>query len=236
MLTPLDIHNKEFKKGMRGYNIDEVDEFLDEIIRDFEALYKENLDLKDKMQKQEENINQYKEIENALQNTLVLAQKISEEVKQNAQKEAELFIWEARKKAEQIIAGTQDDITESIKKLEKLSGIEKQLFVKIKSFLMTQLELVENYDLEVEVKKEVENKAQKVIEEVHKEARKKVEELEEGTQKIAEEVQEELEKEMPKKTSKKGKTVKAETTEEKELPENVSVDSAGDTEGDTIQD
>ena len=226
MLTPLDIHNKEFKKSMRGYNIDDVDEFLDEIIRDFEALYKESLDLKDKMQKQEENINQYKEIEKALQNTLVLAQKISEEVKQNAQKEAELFIWEARKKAEQIIAGAQDDITESIKKLEKLSGLEKQMFVKIRSFLMAQLELVESYDVEVE--KEVKREVQKVIEEVQEETQKvieeveeeeeveEVEEVEEETQKVVEEVQEELEKKVLKKASKKGKKAETKTTEEKE--------------------
>lgn len=161
MLTPLDIHNKEFRKNMRGYSIDEVDEFLDEVIRDFESLYKENLDLKDKMQKQEENINQYKEIEQALQNTLVLAQKIADEVKQNAQKEAELQIWEARKKGEQIIAKAEDEITDCIRKVEKLRGLEQQMFVKIRSFLMTQIDLVDNYDLEEDVQRKIQEEVEK---------------------------------------------------------------------------
>lgn len=158
MLTPLDIHNKEFKKGVRGYSIDEVDEFLDEVIRDFEILYKENLDLKDKMQKQEDNISKYKEIEKAMQNTLVLAQKISEEVKQNAQKEAELHIWEARKKAEQIIKKAEEEIINSVKKVERLRGLEQQLIIRIRTLLLAQIELLDSYDSEEEnIEKKIQN-------------------------------------------------------------------------------
>ena len=49
MLTPLDISNKEFKKAFRGYKEDEVDEFLDKVIADYERLYKENGELKDRI-------------------------------------------------------------------------------------------------------------------------------------------------------------------------------------------
>lgn len=148
MLTPLDIHNREFRRSLRGYDIDEVDEFLDEVIRDFETLYKENLDLKEKIQKQDDNINKYKELEETLQNTLVLVQQLSEEVKQNAEQEAKLIIWEAQKKAEQINDGIQVQIMESTRKLEAMRGLEKQLYVKLKTFLATQLDLMKNYDLE----------------------------------------------------------------------------------------
>ena len=48
MITPIEIENKEFKKGIRGYNQDEVDEFLDMVKEDFEQLYRENLELKKK--------------------------------------------------------------------------------------------------------------------------------------------------------------------------------------------
>jgi cell division initiation protein len=168
LLTPLDIHNKEFGKSIRGYNTDEVDGFLDEVIKDFEVLYKENLDLKEKMQKQEENINQYKEIEQALQNTLVLAQKISDEVKQNAQKEAELHIWEARKKGEQIVAQAEEEITEAVRRVEKLRGLERQIFVRIRSFLMAHMDMVDNYDNAEDVESDIYN-------EVAKEMQKQVE-------------------------------------------------------------
>ncbi|MGI6587569.1 MAG: DivIVA domain-containing protein [Peptococcia bacterium] len=148
MLTPLDIHNREFRRSLRGYDIDEVDEFLDEVIRDFESLYKENLDLKETIQQKEENINRYKELEQTLQNTLVLAQQTGEEAKQNAKKEAELIIWEAQKKAEQICSEAEKEIIATTQKLERMRGLEKQLYVKMKSFLLTQLEYMENYNVE----------------------------------------------------------------------------------------
>lgn len=148
MLTPLDIHNREFRRSLRGYDIDEVDEFLDEVIRDFESLYKENLDLKEKIQKQDDNINKYKELEETLQNTLVLVQQLSEEVKQNAEQEAKLIVWEAQKRAEQINGGIQERLMESTRKLEMMRNLEKQLYVKIKSFLATQLQLIEDFNLD----------------------------------------------------------------------------------------
>jgi len=144
MLTPLDIHNKEFKKSLRGYDANEVDEFLDEVIKDFETLYKENLELKEQLQAQKDNLNRYKEMEDTLQSTMVLAQKMAEEAKRNAEKEAELIIWEARKKAEQIVAGAEDQITESRKRLETLRAYEKQQMIKLRTFLQTQLDTLNN--------------------------------------------------------------------------------------------
>lgn len=147
MLTPLDIHNQEFKRSLRGYDVDEVDEFLDEIIRDFEYLYKENLELKETIQKRDEEVNRYQELEQTLQETLVLAQQTGEEIKQNAKKEAELIIWEAQKRAEQILAKAEAETLTAAEMLEKMHGLEKQLYVKMKSFLTSQLEFLEEYEI-----------------------------------------------------------------------------------------
>jgi len=147
MLTPLDIHNQEFKRSLRGYDVDEVDEFLDEIIRDFEYLYKENLELKETIQKRDEEVNRYQELEQTLQETLVLAQQTGEEIKQNAKKEAELIIWEAQKRAEQILAKAEAETLTATEMLEKMHGLEKQLYVKMKSFLTSQLEFLEEYEI-----------------------------------------------------------------------------------------
>lgn len=156
MLTPLDIHNKEFKRTIRGYDSNEVDDFLDEVIKDFETLYKENLNLQEEIQKQKDNIDRYREIEETLQNTMVLAQKMAEEAKRNADKEAELAIWEARKKAEQIVSGAHDEVTETIKKVERLKSFENQMKVKLKSFLSTQLQLIESIEDNKSKKEELE--------------------------------------------------------------------------------
>ena len=70
MITSMDIENKEFKKGFRGYHEEEVDEFLDLVKEDFENLYRENLDLKEKLKLYQEQVSRYKSIEDTLKETL----------------------------------------------------------------------------------------------------------------------------------------------------------------------
>lgn len=89
-ITAAEITNKEFKKGLRGYNIDEVDEFLDKIAEDYESIYKENSLLKEKMQSLDEKISHYTKMENTIKDTLLLAQNASEQAKENAKKKVNL--------------------------------------------------------------------------------------------------------------------------------------------------
>lgn len=89
MLTPMDIHNKEFKRSFRGYNEDEIDEFLDQVVNDYEKLYRENDRLKEEVERIQKNIEQYQRLEKNLQDTLLVAQKTAEEVVATAKKNAE---------------------------------------------------------------------------------------------------------------------------------------------------
>jgi cell division initiation protein len=143
LLTPLDIHNKEFKKAIRGYDADEVDEFLDEIIKDYEHLYKDNLNLKDQIDSFQENIARYRDLEDTLHNTMILAQQTAEEVKKNAEKEAELIIRNAKQKAEEIILKAKDDIIELQNEYKELQKTVQQFKAQYKAFLIAQLELVD---------------------------------------------------------------------------------------------
>ncbi|NPV26622.1 MAG: DivIVA domain-containing protein [Firmicutes bacterium] len=143
MLTPVDILNQEFRKSLRGYNEDEVDAFLEKVGRDYERLYRENLDLKEQLQQKDNQLQQYRQLEETLQNTLVLAQKSSDDLKRNAEKEADLILREARAKAEEMVA-------QAGKKMEKLlqeyEALQRQLQVyktQLRSFLKAQLELVD---------------------------------------------------------------------------------------------
>lgn len=79
MITPLEIQNKRFSKKMRGYDENEVDEFLDRLTEDYEALYRENAILKDKVQILEDKMKHYTDMEASLQNALVIAQAAAEE-------------------------------------------------------------------------------------------------------------------------------------------------------------
>lgn len=142
MITPLDIQNKEFKKAMRGYKENEVDEFLDKVITDYEKLYKENIELKDKIALLNEQIDKYVNLEKTLNNTLLVAQSTAEEVGANAHKKAELIIKEAELKATKII----DDANNTVEKIKREYEEEKkQLHIfktRFKTLLESQLEAV----------------------------------------------------------------------------------------------
>jgi len=102
-ITPLDIRHKEFSRGVRGYKDSEVDEFLDQITEEFERMFNENIDHKEKLEALEEKISHYQNIEDTLQKTLISAQHQAEELKQNAQKEADLILRDAELKTRSIV-------------------------------------------------------------------------------------------------------------------------------------
>ncbi|RBP39188.1 DivIVA domain-containing protein [Garciella nitratireducens] len=146
MITPMEIHNKEFSRKVRGYDQDEVDEFLDKIIIDYEKLYKENSELKDKLNLQNEKMTQYINIEDTLQKTLITAQKASEEIEKNAREKADLIIKEAEIQAKQILSEANNEIIFIMKNKEKLMKDVKVLKTKIKTLLESQLEILDEVD------------------------------------------------------------------------------------------
>lgn len=145
MLTPLDIENKKFQKQMmNGYNVDEVDDFLDEITVNYEKLYKENTELRAEIERSKNDLEKYKTIEQTLQNTLVMAQKTADDIKSNAQDEADSIIRNARSKM-------QDQVDEVTKDLEtrkrEFSETKKQFDIyraKMEALLISQLELLKD--------------------------------------------------------------------------------------------
>ncbi|MBR4151892.1 MAG: DivIVA domain-containing protein [Selenomonadaceae bacterium] len=90
MLTPMDIHNHQFKKSMvRGYNENEVDDFLDRIVVDFEKLLRDNERLKNQINTLEVEMEKYRKLEKTMNDTLLVAQKTADEVISNARKNAD---------------------------------------------------------------------------------------------------------------------------------------------------
>ncbi len=143
MITPLDIENKKFSKQMmNGYNVDEVDDFLDDLTVDYEKLYKENSELKAKLSDIEENLDKYKNIETTLQSTLMMAQTTAEEVKSVAQKEADQILKNAQLEAKASIDELNAQI---IAKKHEFEEVKKQIDVykaKMEALLISQLELL----------------------------------------------------------------------------------------------
>ena len=134
-LTTLDIRHKEFKRGMRGYVDGEVDEFLDEIADEFERLFKENIELSERLESMQEKIDQYRNLEETLQNTLVAAQRSAEEHRATAQKEAQLMLSEAELKARQMVNDSYADKQAVEKQIVVLKSSEEDFRFKFRSLL-----------------------------------------------------------------------------------------------------
>ena len=99
MITPMDIHNKTFSRGLRGYSQEEVDAFLQELASDYERIYREHREMEEEMDTVKTKLRNYEKMESTMSSTLVMAQETAENVKRNAQKEAELAVREAQKEA-----------------------------------------------------------------------------------------------------------------------------------------
>lgn len=149
MLTPLDIENKRFSKQvMNGYSVGEVDDFLDELTADYAKLYKENTDMKEKLDETLNNLTQYKSIESTLQSTLVMAQTTADDIKKVAKQEAEQIVKDAEIDAREAVNNLNQEITLKEKELE---DIKKQFDVykaKMESILISQLELLKEINEE----------------------------------------------------------------------------------------
>ena len=143
MITPLDIENKKFaKQMMNGYNVDEVDDFLDELTLDYGKLYKENAELKAQREELDSNVGKYKNIENTIQNTLIMAQKTADEVQEVAKKQAEQIVKDAEFQAKNSV---EELNTQILLKQKELEDLKKQFDVykaKMESLLISQLELL----------------------------------------------------------------------------------------------
>ncbi|CDE89947.1 MAG: DivIVA domain-containing protein [Clostridia bacterium] len=145
MITPLDIDNKKFSKQMvNGYNVEEVDDFLDELTTDYSKNYKEVNELRAKVEELNNSLVQYKTIESTLQNTLVMAQSTAEEVKNVAKQKADQIVEEAKSNAQKQVDELNNEI---LMKQKELDDVKKQFDIykaKMESLLISQLELLKD--------------------------------------------------------------------------------------------
>jgi cell division initiation protein len=134
-LTPLDIRHKEFKRGMRGYADGEVDEFLDEVADEFERVFKDNIDLGERVEALESQVSGYKRIEETLQKTLVSAQASADELRQNSAKGAQLILHEAELKGRELVNEAYSERQSIEQSMAKLKSAEQDFRFKFRQLL-----------------------------------------------------------------------------------------------------
>ena len=143
-LSPLDIHNKEFGRRIRGYDEDEVNQFLDQIIKDYEVVLRENKDLQSQIASTQDKLSHFSTIEETLSKTIIVAQQAADELRSNSKKEAQLIIKEAEKNADRII---NESLSKSRRIAIEMEELKKQVSVyriRFRSLLEAQLELLKD--------------------------------------------------------------------------------------------
>jgi cell division initiation protein len=142
-ITIVDIQHKEFKKSLQGYDRNEVNEFLDEIIEALEDENQVRTALQGEIADLRERLSHFKAMEESLQSTLLLAQRTADEVKAAAHKEADLIKQEARIVAEREISSLSDRIDETRRDAQRHQDTAEKAKSELRSLLMSHLSLLE---------------------------------------------------------------------------------------------
>lgn len=144
MITPQELETKEFGVSFRGYDKDEIDDFLDALQKDYEKLYKENASMKSKMAVLVSKIDEYKDVEESLRNALLTAQKMGENMISDAKSKSELLVNEAQMKAERILTNLNNQIAAERQKLEDAKRENEVFRARLCSLYQAQIKLLEN--------------------------------------------------------------------------------------------
>lgn len=144
-ITPLDITQKQFRRTFRGLDAEEVEAFLALVAAEFEGLVKENLALREDNQRKADELADHKGRERALQETLVTAQKASEEIRESARKEAEITISDAELQAEKIVQGAHARFLRIVDDINELKRQRVQFEAGVRTLVESHLKLLDMF-------------------------------------------------------------------------------------------
>ena len=142
-ITPLDIQQKQFSTRFRGFDMEEVDSFLELIREEMEELLRENANLREESRRFEKQLKEYKNIETTLKDTLVSTQQMVEEYRSTAKKEADLIAKEAELKAEEMLKGAQEKIVKIHEDITDLKGVRRHFKEELKRLVESHLRMME---------------------------------------------------------------------------------------------
>ncbi|MBC8190829.1 MAG: DivIVA domain-containing protein [Candidatus Marinimicrobia bacterium] len=142
-LTPQDIKDQEFKQSPLGYSKDQVNDFLENIADELETLIRESNEIHLENKEARLALTTYRNVEDRLKETLLLAQKTAQETLKNAQNEADIIIRKANTEKEALLFAANQDITQIQNEIRRLMAQRDSILIKLKSSLRTNLEVLE---------------------------------------------------------------------------------------------
>ena len=146
-LTPLDIHHKEFGHSLRGYNEEQVDQFLDEVADEFERLFKENIDLNEKLDSANERVRGYQSMEATLNNTMVAAQQSAEAIVSKAGAESDTMLRDAELKSKELIHSALQKRQVVANELTRIKQAEEDFRARYRDLLEAQMSAISEVSL-----------------------------------------------------------------------------------------
>lgn len=144
-ITPLDITQKQFRKVFRGLDPEEVEAFLELVAVEFEALVKDVVGLREENQRKAEEIAEFRRRERALQETLVAAQRASEEIRESARKEAEITLSDAELQAEKIVQAAHTRFLRIVDDINELKRQRIQFETNVRTLVESHVKLLEAF-------------------------------------------------------------------------------------------
>jgi DivIVA domain-containing protein len=148
-LTPLDVRRYDFGRAIRGYNPARVDQFRDQVAEVMERLTRINQDLDSKARSFHEQLRAFRERDKALNDALVSAQQLRGEVREQAEREAQLILREAQAEGERIIEGAKADVRRMEEVLDNLDRSRRTYLAQMRTLIARQLSEVEASDSHV---------------------------------------------------------------------------------------
>jgi cell division initiation protein len=142
-ITPLDVEQKQFRVRFRGFDVREVDSFLEQLAHQFTTLISESEDQKKEIQRLLGEIREYRDREDAFKEAMINSQKALDDMRRNAEKQAELIVAEAEMKAEKILSTTHNRLKQLHEDISELKRQRMQLEVELGTILEAHRKLLE---------------------------------------------------------------------------------------------
>jgi cell division initiation protein len=157
-IKPIDVRRKEFKHSVRGYNADQVDDFLDTVADEFEHTYSENIRMREEISSLRDRLEQFEKLEGSIQSALVHAEhaandlrdgaaKEAENVRNNANREAELTIKEAQERSQQMLADSSSRVERAQESYEALKTAKQNFGADFRHLLKSYIDVMDNVDI-----------------------------------------------------------------------------------------
>ena len=148
-LTPLDVRRYDFGRALRGYNPARVDQFRDQVADELERLTKINQDLDGRARSFHEQLRAFRERDKALNDALIAAQQLRDDVRGQAEREAQLIIREAQGEAERVIEAARAEVRRMEEELDNLDRSRRTYLAQMRTLIARQLSEVEASDSQV---------------------------------------------------------------------------------------